>query len=168
VSVERQPDESEETTWDKEKGEIRISGERHVAIDAQSLCDFLDSLVGVQVAEVIMHNLEYRLGKAEAKKFKQKNPQASLDDLINHFVEADRLSGMGMTKATWTANPRVLLVEVSNPAIRGHAGASKSFIFSWWAGALGSYTGTEFDVNGIEYDERKNIARGTLVERRLK
>lgn len=139
-----------------------------MAIDAQSFCNFLDSLVGIQVSEVIMHNLEYRLGKAEAKMFRQKNPQATLNDLINHFVEADRLSGMGIAKTTWTANPRALVVEVTNPATRGLVGASKSFIFSWWAGALSSHTGKEFDVNGIEYYEQKNIVRGTLVERQLK
>jgi hypothetical protein len=159
---------SEDATWDKEKGEIRISGERHVAVDAQSLCDFLDSLVGLQVAEVIMRNLEYRLGKAEAKRFKEKNPQASVKELTDHFVEADRLSGMGITKTTWTPNPQALLVEVANPATRGHAGASKSFIFSWWAGALSWHTGKEFDLNSIVYDEKANIVRGTLVERRLK
>jgi len=159
---------SGDASWDKEKGEIRISGERHVAIEAQSLCDFLDSLVGVQVAEVIMHSLEYRLGKAEGKRFMEKNPQATLNQLIEHFANADRLSGMGLTKTTWTAHPEALLVEVTNPATSGLVGASKSFIFSWWAGALSSHAGKEFDVNGVAYDEQKNIARGTLVERKLK
>lgn len=159
---------SQDLTWEKEKGEIRISGERHVAVDAQSLCNFLDSLVGVQVAEVIMHNLEYRLGKAEGKRFIEKSPRATLNELIAHFVEADRVSGMGITKTTWCANPGGgLLVEVSNPAIRGCVGASKSFIFSWWAGALSSHAGKEFDVNEVAYDEQKNIARGKLVERRF-
>ena len=159
---------SEDATWDKERGEIRISGERHVAIDVQSLCNFLDSLVGVQVAEVIMHNLEYRLGKAEAKRFKEKNPQASLKELIDNFAEADRLSGVGITKTTWTPSPGALLVEIVNPATRGQTGASKSFVFSWWAGALSLYTGKEFDLNGIAYDEKENMARGTLRERQLK
>lgn len=138
-----------------------------MAIDAQSLCNFLDSLVGVQVAEVIMHNLEYRLGKAEAKRFMEKNPQATLNDLIEHFVEADRLSGMGITKTAWCANPgEALLVEVANPGVRGRVGASKSFIFSWWAGALSSHTGKEYDVNEIAYDEQKNITGCKIVERR--
>lgn len=149
------------------ESEIRICGERYVAIDAQSLCNFLDSLVGIKVAEVIMHSLEYQLGKAEAKRFKEKNPQATLNDLIDHFVEVDRLSGMGITKATRCAKPGdILEVEVANPAVRGSTGASKSFIFSWWAGALSFHAGKEFDVNGITYNEQTKIISCKLVERR--
>jgi hypothetical protein len=115
-----------------------------------------------------MHNLEYQLGKAEAKRFKEKNPQATLNDLIEHFVEADRLSGMGITKTTWCADPDdIVQVEVANPAVRGSIGASKSFIFSWWAGALSFHTGKELDVNGITYDEQTKVIRCKLVERRF-
>ena len=114
-----------------------------------------------------MHNLEYRLGKAEGKRFMGKNPQATLNELIEHFVEVDRLSGMGVTKATWCANPgETLLVEVVNPGVRGRVGASKSFIFSWWAGALSSHAGKEYDLNGMDYDDQSNITRCKIVERR--
>src|SRR3989304_5928633 len=56
-----------EIVWDKAKGELRILGKRHTALDAQALCDHLDSLVGPTVAEVIMDNHERRLGKEEAE-----------------------------------------------------------------------------------------------------
>jgi len=115
-----------------------------------------------------MHHLEYHLGKAEGKRFMEKNPQATVKALIEHFVEADRRSGMGITKATWCANPgNVLQVEVANPAVRGSAGSGKSFIFAWWAGALSSHADKEFDVDGITYDEQTNIARCKIVERRF-
>ena len=151
---------------DADKGEIRLFGKRHVAIDAQSLCEFLDSLVGTQVGEVIMHSLEYHLGRTEAERFKEKNPQATLNDLIERFVGADRLSGVGLTKVTMSSNPQhLVLIEIANPGTKGSTGAAKSFIFSWWAGLLSLHLGKELDVNEVWYDEQGNIARGRLVER---
>ena len=160
---------SEHTTWDIEKGEIKVLGERHVAIDVQALCNFLNSLLGVQVAEVVMHSVEYRLGKAEAEKFMAKHPGATLNKLIERLVEADRLQGVGITKVSLSDNPEhSVFIEVVNPATRGAVGAAKSFIFSWWAGALSSQMGKELDVNGVAYDEQNNTARSKLIERRLK
>ena len=151
---------------DADRGEIRVFGKRHVAIDAQSLCEFLDSLVGTQVGEVIMHSLEYHLGRTEAERFKEENPQATLNDLIERFVEADRLSGVGLTKVSMSSNPQHLaLIEVANPGTKGSTGATKSFVFSWWAGVLSSQLGKELDVNEVWYEKEGNIARGRLVER---
>ncbi len=56
---------AEGPVWDREKGELRILGRRQTAFDAQALCEYLDSLVGVQVGEVIMSNLESRSGKQD-------------------------------------------------------------------------------------------------------
>ena len=63
---------------DREKGELRILGIRRTAINAQAICDHLDTLVGVQVSEVIMHNLEFRLGKLEGARIRLESPQTNL------------------------------------------------------------------------------------------
>ncbi len=157
---------SEETVWDTEKGELRILGQRHTAIDAQNLCDFLDSLVGIQVAEVIMHNLEYRLGKLNAAKLRSENLKSTLDQLIEILIKADRLSGAGITKVVRVENPNdPIQVEIANPSVKGTTGAAKSFIFSWWAGALTSLFDKEFDVKNVAYDEEKNVLKAQIVPR---
>ncbi len=53
----------EDIVLDRAKGELRIHGKRHTAIDAQALCDHLDSLVGPTVAEVIINNHPVPIGK---------------------------------------------------------------------------------------------------------
>ncbi len=157
---------SDESTWDTEKGELRILGQRHTAIDAQNLCDFLDSLVGIQVAEVIMHNLEFRLGKLSAAKLRSESPQNTLNQLVEILIRTDRLSGAGITKVLMTGNPDdPIQVEVANPSVKGTTGAAKSFIFSWWAGALTSLVDKEFDVKNVAYDQEKNMLKGQIVPR---
>ena len=77
-------------------GEIRILGRRHAAVNMQALCNHLDSLVGIQVAEVIMHNLEFRLGKEDAARIKTEETHAKLDEIIEHVAQSNRLSGVGV------------------------------------------------------------------------
>lgn len=157
---------SEDTVWDTEKGELRILGQRHIAIDAQTLCSHLDSLVGTQVAEVIMHNLEFRLGKLDAARLKASKPHAPLPELIEQLTKSDRLSGAGVTQVTLPDAPEDLIrCEVSNPGVKGVAGAAKSFIFSWWAGALTALYDKEWDVKNVAYDERRNVLTGIIARR---
>jgi len=157
---------AEDTVWDTEKGELRISGQRHTAMDAQTLCNFLDSLVGTQVAEVIMHNLEFRLGKLDAARLKAEKGKASLTELIEHLTRTDRLSGIGITKVIMSGNPQNSIeIEVTNPSVKGPTGAAKSFIFAWWAGVLTSLFDKEFDVNGATYSEEKNMSTARMSPR---
>jgi len=157
---------SEEAFWNKENGEIQILGQRHTAIDAQSLCNFLDSIVGTQVGEVIMHSLEFRLGKSDAARLKDERPNATLDECVEQLAKSDRLSGIGITRVTLAGNSQdSIRVEITNPSVKGSAGAAKSFIFSWWAGALSSLLGTNLDVNGVVYSEEKNVIGCRIVPR---
>ncbi len=157
---------SEDAVWDTEKGELRIRGQRYTAIDAQTLCNHLDSLVGVQVAEVIMHNLEFRLGKSDAARLRVENPKATVRELVEHLIKSDRLSGAGITKVTLPENPEnPILVEVSNPSVKGTTGAAKAFLFSWWAGALTALHDKEFDLKHVAYDEEKNELKCQIAVR---
>ncbi len=145
---------------------MRFLGKRHTAIDAQTLCNHLDSLVGIQVAQVIMHNLEFRLGKLDAAKVKVEQPRATLDQLIEHLNKMERLSGIGVTKVALPEKPQApIQIEVTNPSVIGTAGAAKSFVFSWWAGALTALLGKEFDVKDAVYHEEKNLLKGQIEAR---
>ena len=149
-----------------ENGELRILGTRFTAVDAQSLCNHLDSLVGVKVGEVIMHNLEFRLGKLDAARLMAEKPRATLSDLIEHLRRLDRLTGVGVTTVTLPANPNEPVgVEVANPSVTGTEGAAKSFIFSYWAGALTALLDKEFDVKDVVYDTEKNLMKGRMSPR---
>lgn len=77
--------------WDKAKGELRILGHRHLAIDADALCERLDSLCGPQIAEVIINNHEYRLGKEDAAKVRHERPQATIGEMVDLLAEAERI-----------------------------------------------------------------------------
>jgi len=146
-----------------EKGELRILGMRLTAIDAQTLCNHLDSLVGVKVGEVIMHNLEFRLGKLDATRLKAEKPGATLDDLIEHLRKTDQLTGVGLTTVRIPDPSGPVEVEVANPSVKGTEGAAKSFIFSYWAGALTALLGKEFDMRNASYDMEKDLIRCIII-----
>jgi hypothetical protein len=149
-----------------EKGELRILGMRLTAIDAQSLCNHLDSLVGVKVGEVIMHNLEFRLGKLDAARLRAEKPGAILNDLVEHLRKTDQLTGVGMTTVKLPDNPGgEVEVEVANPSVKGAMGAAKSFIFSYWAGALTALLDKEFDMKDVEYDNEKDQMKCLITPR---
>lgn len=157
---------SEDAVWDREKGELRIFGLRHVAIDAQTLCGYLDSVVGVKVGEVIMHNIEFRLGKTDTAKVRAERPQSSLTELLEHLTNSDRLSGAGITKVTMPENPQnPIIVEIANPAVKGTEGAAKEFLVAWWAGAVSALYGKDFDVKNVAYDEGRNVLTGVIAAR---
>ncbi len=157
---------SEDAVWDTDKGELRILGKRHTAIDAQTLCSHLDSLVGVQVAEVIMHNLEFRLGKLDATRLRTEKTQASIPELVEHLTKSDRLSGVGITKVTLSKTPQYpIQIEVTNPSVKAATGAAKAFLFGWWAGALTALFDKEFDVKSVVYDETRDLLKGQIAPR---
>ncbi len=151
---------------DIEKGELRIFGTRLVAIDAQSLCNHLDTLVGGQVAEVVMHNLEFRAGKLAASRQKTERPQATLQEMIEHFVRDDCLSGMGITKVVLPEHATGPIdIEISNPSVKGVGGAAKAFAFSWWAGVLTALLDQEMDVKNFIYYETRDMMRCQIIPR---
>lgn len=151
---------------DKTKAELRLLGRRQAAVDAQALCDHLDSLVGSVVGEVIMNNLELWLGREDAARLREAFPRASINELVDKLVEVDLVSGMGMTKTTLNKDPNApITVEIWNPVARGNKGAAKSFLFSWWCGALTSIFGHELEVKSVDYDEKANLMRCEIVRR---
>ena len=156
---------SEKTWWDKEKGELIIGGKRHTAVDAQALCDHLNSLVGQQVAEVIMDNLESRLGKLDAENIRKERPGASVSEITDFLAVCESMSGVGITKVTIPPTPSTLnpiLLEISNPSVRGVVGAHRAFLVSWWCGALGALLGRDLQVVSLTYDQERNQLKARL------
>lgn len=151
---------TDESVLDKTKAEFKLFGRRQALVDVQSLCDHLDSLVGPVVGEVIMNNLESRLGKEDGTRLREANPRATVDELVAKLEETDLITGMGITKATVPKDPEAqITLEVWNPIVTGSSGAAKSFLFSWWCGALTSILGRELDIKTVDYDEKANLLR---------
>jgi hypothetical protein len=159
---------TDESALDKTKAEFRLFGRRQALLDVPSLCDHLDSLVGPVVAEVIMNNLESRLGREDATRLREANPKATVDELITKLEEADLLSGMGITKANVPKDPTAQIkLEIRNPIVTGNSGAAKSFLFSYWCGALTSILGRELDIKTVDYDEKANLLRCEIGARAI-
>jgi hypothetical protein len=158
----------EKIVWDREKGELRILGQRHLAIDAQALCDHLDSLVGPTVAEVIMDNHERRLGKEDAARFRREKPKATVREIIDTVIETDLLSGAGITKITLpqeAVHEGAIFVEIQNPCVKGVRGAAKALLLSYWCGALSGLFGNEFEAQDVIYKETDNILTARILTR---
>jgi hypothetical protein len=154
----------EDIVWDEVKGELRIVGKRHVALDAEALCKHLDALVGQPVAEVIMKNHEFRLGKEDAEKHRRERPNASLEEMIENLKKSDLLSGIGVTK--YIVQPdKSVMVEVWNPCVKEPAGASKSLLFGYWSGMFSYFFGKEYEASDVHFNESKNILSGRLIPR---
>ena len=156
----------EDIVWDRAKGELRIVGKRHLAIDAEALCRHLDALVGPQVAEVIMRNHEFRLGKEDAERHRKEKPNASMEEIIEAVKETDLLSGVGLTKFTVQTDQSVL-IEVSNPCVKETAGAAKSLLFGYWSGVLSCLFGKEYDAVDVKFNESTKVLSARLVSRGL-
>ena len=123
-------------------------------------------MVGVKVGEVIMHNLEFRLGKLDAARLRAEKPGATLNDLIEHLRTTDQLTGVGMTTVRLPENPsEPVAVEVANPSVKGTEGAAKSFIFSYWAGALTALLDKEFDMKNVAYDKEEDLMKCLIAPR---
>ena len=152
---------------DRTKAEFRLFGRRHAAVDAQSLCNHLDSLVGPVVGEVIMNNLETRLGKEDGARLREANPKASVGELIKMLEETDLITGMGITKTVVTEDLIApIRIEIWNAVAKGEKGAAKSFLFSWWCGVLTSILGKALEVKAVQYDEKANMMKCEIVPRR--
>jgi hypothetical protein len=154
----------EDIVWDRAKGELRIVGKRHVALDAEALCRHLDGLVGSSVAEVIIRNHEFRLGKEDAEEHRRDNPKATIEDIIEMVKETDLLSGVGVTKYTLDPDHSVS-IEIANPCVKEATGAAKSLLFSYWSGILSHLFGKTYEANDVYFNESKNVLSARLVPR---
>ena len=159
---------TDQVAVEKVKDEFRLFGRRQALVDVQSLCDHLDSLVGPVVGEVIMNNLESRLGKEDTTRLREANPKATVDELVTKLVEADLLAGMGVTKVDVPKDPTAQIkLEIRNPIVRGNSGAAKAFLFSYWCGALSLILGRDLDVKTVDYDEKADVMRCELGVRAI-
>jgi hypothetical protein len=157
---------SDDVVWDKVKGELRILGQRHVAIDIQGFCEHLDLIVGPMVAEVVMNQHEFRQGKEDAASIRQEKPEAAIQELLDSFANAEALAGAGVVKVTIPeASPGPIDVEISNPCMKRTTGAAKSFLFSYWCGLFTQLLGKEFKINQVAYDENKNLMKCRIIPR---
>jgi hypothetical protein len=157
---------SEDVVWDRAKGELRILGQRHAAVDIQGLCEHLDLIVGPMVAEVVMNQHEFRQGKEDAANIRQEKPEAAIQELLDSFANAEALAGAGVVKVTIPeASPGPIDVEISNPCVKRTTGAAKSFLFSYWCGLFTQLLGKEFKINKVAYDENKNLMKCRIIPR---
>ena len=157
---------SEEPLWDKAKGELRIKGQRHVAVDAHGLCEHLDLIAGTKVAEVIMNQHEFRQGKIDSANIRRERPDASIEQLADLFANAETLSGIGVVRVDPPkTSPGPVDVEISNPCVKGTTGAAKSFLFSYWCGIFSELFGKEFKIDQITYDEKENSMKCRIISK---
>jgi hypothetical protein len=157
---------SDDVVWDKAKGELRILGQRHVAIDIQGFCEHLDLIVGPMVAEVVMNQREFHQGKEDAASIRQRKPEAAIQELLDSFANAETLAGVGVVKVTIPeASPGPIDVEISNPCVKRTTGAAKSFLFSYWCGLFTQLLGKEFKIDQVAYDENKNLMKCRIIPR---
>jgi hypothetical protein len=155
--------------FDEKRGEVRLLGLRQMVMNMDALCSHLDTLVGNQVAEVIIRNLELQEGKEEAEKFLQNHPDAKVEEFIDLMERYDALSGVGITSVRLSENQDALAsIEISNPYIKRTSGSSKSLLFSWWCGALSAILHRELDLNSITYDADSDVLRCTITPRVIK
>jgi hypothetical protein len=89
-------------TYDEAKGELRIDGRRYAAIQVQEMCQHLDSLLGLRLAETAMNNHERRLGAEDAERIRELNPGPKIEDVIGVLIEDDKNAGFGLPKVTIT------------------------------------------------------------------
>jgi hypothetical protein len=113
-----------------------------------------------------MNNLESRTGRQDGDWVRKEKPQLTANELIRFGEEWDRLSGVGATQVTLPEDKTSpIVLEISNPSVKGTQGASRAFLFSWWAGMLTSLLGKNFEYKNALYDQEKNIMRCEIVPR---
>jgi len=152
--------------FDEKRGEVKLLGLRQMVIDMDALCSHLDTLVGNQVAEVIIKNLELQEGKEEAERFLRNNPDGKVEEFIELMKRYDALSGVGITSVRISENQDGLIfIEISNPYIKRTSGSSKSLLFSWWCGGLSRILHRELDLDSITYDASSDILKCTITPR---
>lgn len=153
---------SEELISDAKKGELRILGQRHIAMDAEALCRHLDACVGLQIAEVIINNHEFRLGIEDVQTIRRQNPQVTDQQIVDILIRSEELSGTGVTRVTLPHGADAVELEIANPAIKGTGGAAKALILSYWCGAISSLLKRDHEIANLEYDSENNVLRGQL------
>jgi hypothetical protein len=156
----------EGVVWDKAKGELRILGQRHTAVDMQGFCEHLDLIVGPKIAEVVMNQHELRQGKEDAASARQKNPKATLRELVDFFENAVALSGVGVIRVVirdGSSSP--IDLEISNPCVKQTTGSARSFLFSYWCGVFSVLLGKEFKIDDVTYDDKGNLMKCRIVPR---
>jgi len=140
-----------------------------MVIDMDALCNHLDTLVGNQVAEVIIKNLELQEGKKEAERFLRNHPDAKVEEFIDLMRRYDALSGVGITSVRFSENQDGLIfIEISNPYVKRTTGSSKSLLFSWWCGVLSGILHRELDLESITYDASSDVLKCTITPRVIK
>ena len=150
----------------EEKGELFIDGHRRVAIEIITLLDFMDSLIGTRVAEVMMNNIESRLGKQDCQHILNAKPQASINEIASDLVESDRVAGIGVTKITFPEDkPNEILIETANPCVTKTTGGAKSFSTSYYCGAFSLFLRKELEVRDLVYDPKANVRKFRLTAR---
>jgi len=157
---------SDDSVWDKAKGELRIQGQRHIAIDAQGLWEHLDLILGSRVAEVVLNQHMLRQGREDAAAARQERPHVAIDELADELSDADALSGVGVVKVSVPgASAGHIDVEISNPVVKLDTGAARSFLFSYWCGVFSELLGKEFKIDNVAYDESKNLMKCRIISR---
>jgi hypothetical protein len=155
--------------FDEKRGEVRLLGLRQMVMNIDALCSHLDTLVGTQVAEVIMKNLELQEGKEEAERFLRNHPDAKIEEFLDLMKRYDALSGVGITSVRFSENQDArIFIEILNPYIKRTSGSSKSLLFSWWCGALSAILRRELDLESITYDASSDILKCTIAPRVIK
>jgi hypothetical protein len=82
-------------------------------------------------------------------------------------MEWDRAAGVGATRVTLGKDAMSpILLEISNPSVKGIQGAAKAFLFSWWAGMLTSLMARSFEAKNVTYDKERDLMRCEMVPRR--
>jgi hypothetical protein len=154
---------------DEKRGEVRLMGLRQMVMSMDALCNHLDTLVGSQVAEVIIKNLELQEGKEEAERFLRKHPDGKVQEFIDLMKRYDALSGVGITSVKFSENQDAsILIEIFNPYIKRTSGSSKSLLFSWWCGALSAIFHRELDLESITYDATNDVMKCAIAPRTIK
>jgi hypothetical protein len=152
--------------WIREKGELQIFRKRHIAMDAEALCQSLDSMCGYQVAEVLLHNHIRKLGREDAGRMREGMPDAAMDTILAKLFESDRLSGRGIAKFTLPHDQQAAInIDMWNPCVKKTEGSGKSLLFSWWCGALGQLLGRDLEIADVSFDPKTNTARAILRNR---
>ncbi len=155
-----------ETSWDKDRGRILILGRRHLAIDAQALCEHVDSLVGSKICEVILNQHEFLLGKEDVVRILQERPTATPQEVIEAISESGRLSGVGITAVSTPPDLNgPVIVEILDPVVKGTSGGAKVLLAAYWCGAISQLFGKPYATKQANYDEARNAMKYYLETR---
>lgn len=147
---------------EKESGILRVLGQRRLAIDVRTLCDHLDLLVGSKVAEVIISNTAFALGKEDVSRAVKDRSDSTVLEMVELFAQDQRLSGAGVCKVSFRSEKSVDL-EIFNPILKPTSGSSKAMLVSRWCGALSELLNEKMIAEKVEYDEVSDVLKCRIV-----